>query len=105
VPSKFVSCRRHRRASIVVANYEADAQLVKLRSDEAINLVYSAAQDSDFLVYQGMGEIIYDLHDDGSFKLVDLHRDVLGKKIKECNLKPSGAISSNLTGRCTSSRC
>ena len=39
--------------------YEADAQLAKLRTDGAIDLVYSAAQDSDFLVYHGMGEIIY----------------------------------------------
>ena len=88
VPSEFVSWVIQHvgatvGASIVVANYEADAQLAKLRSDGAIDLVYSAAQDSDFLVYQGMGEIIYDLHNDGSFKLVDLHRDVLGKKIKE----------------------
>ena len=65
--------------------YEADAQLAKLRTDGAIDLVYSAAQDSDFLVYHGMGEIIYDLRNDGSFKAVDLERDVLGKVIGQFN--------------------
>ena len=106
VPSEFVSWVIQHvgatvGASIVVANYEADAQLAKLRSDGAIDLVYSAAQDSDFLVYQGMGEIIYDLHSDGSFKLVDLHRDVLGKKIKEFDF----ACWSETTFRVWSAAC
>ena len=34
---------------VVVANYEADAQLAKLAKDGEVDLVYSAAQDSDFL--------------------------------------------------------
>lgn len=106
MPSEFVSWVIQHvgatvGASIVVANYEADAQLAKLRSDGAIDLVYSAAQDSDFLVYQGMGEIIYDLHNDGSFKLVDLHRDVLGKKIKEFDF----ACWSETTFRVWSAAC
>ena len=43
--------------------------------------MYSAAQDSDFLVYPGMGEIMYDLKLDGTFHSVSLDRDVLGKKV------------------------
>ena len=50
-----------------------------------IDLVYSAAQDSDFLVYHGMGDIMYELHNDGSFKLVFLELDVLGKVIGQFN--------------------
>ena len=46
-----------------------------------IDLVYSAAQDSDFLLYPGMGEIMYDLKADGSFHAVSLERDVLGKRV------------------------
>ena len=46
-----------------------------------IDLVYSAAQDSDFLLYPGMGEIMYDLRADGSFHAVSLERDVLGKRV------------------------
>ena len=68
-----------RRCEVLVANYEADAQLAKL------DLVYSATQDSDFLVYNGMGEIMYDLRNDGSFKLIDLQCDVLGKVMGQFN--------------------
>ena len=97
------------RASVVVANYEADAQLAQLKvslpsmpcalpvlpaftltcislvfalqMSGAIDLVYSAAQDSDFLLYPGMGEIMYDFKHDSSFHVVDLDRDVLGLRV------------------------
>jgi hypothetical protein len=51
-----------------------------------IDRVYSAAQDSDFLLYDGMGDIIYDLKTDGSFHSIDLERDVLGQVVGQCNL-------------------
>ena len=50
-----------------------------------MDYVYSAAQDSDFLLYEGMGEIIYDLKADGSFHSVELERDVLGKVVGSYN--------------------
>ena len=50
-----------------------------------IDRVYSAAQDSDFLVYDGMGDIIYDLKSDGSFHSIMLERDVLGQVVGQYN--------------------
>ena len=45
----------------------------------------SAAEYSDFLLYEGMGDIMYDLRWDGSFHSIDLERDVFGKAIGAYN--------------------
>jgi 5'-3' exonuclease len=76
VPDEFVSwfiehVKDVPNVRLVVANYEADAQLAKLAADGELDLVYSAAQDSDFLLYNGMGDIMYDLRQDGAFHRIN----------------------------------
>lgn len=92
VPDEFVSwfieyIRDVPNVRLVVANYEADAQLAKLAMDGELDLVYSAAQDSDFLLYSGMGNIMYDLRGDGSFHRINYELDVHGKIIGQFNFQ------------------
>jgi 5'-3' exonuclease len=90
VPDEFISwviehVQNVSDVSVVVANYEADAQLAKLAKDGVVDLVYSAAQDSDFLLYSGMGDIMYDLRQDGTFKRINYEADVHGRAIEQFN--------------------
>ena len=92
VPDEFVSwfiehIKDVPNVRLVVANYEADAQLAKLALDGELDLVYSAAQDSDFLLYSGMGDIMYDLRQDGSFHRINYESDVHGKRIGQFNFQ------------------
>ncbi|KAL1514704.1 hypothetical protein AB1Y20_003791 [Prymnesium parvum] len=68
-PAEFISwiiaeCSKQPRVRCVVAPYEADAQLAWLERAGEVTVVYSAAEDSDFIVY-GMRRVIYDVRADG----------------------------------------
>jgi hypothetical protein len=96
VPDEFVSwviehVKNVPAVRVVVANYEADAQLAKLAADGEVDIVYSAAQDSDFLLYSGMGDIMYDLRGDGTFHRINFEADVLGKAIGQFNFRDGTA--------------
>ncbi|KAL1529471.1 hypothetical protein AB1Y20_000418 [Prymnesium parvum] len=63
-PAEFVSwiiaeCSKQPRVRCVVAPYDANAQLAWLERAGEETVVYSAAEDSDFIVY-GM-RVIYDV--------------------------------------------
>ncbi|KAL1530644.1 hypothetical protein AB1Y20_001544 [Prymnesium parvum] len=71
VPSSFTSWilthfQKNNRVDVVVAAFEADAQLACLEANGQIDIVLSAAEDSDFIVY-GMRRVMYNLKQDGSF--------------------------------------
>ncbi|KAL1526239.1 hypothetical protein AB1Y20_014961 [Prymnesium parvum] len=86
VPSSFTSWilthfQKNNRVDVVVAAFEADAQLACLEANGQIDIVLSAAEDSDFIVY-GMRRVMYNLKQDGSFHEVAIFDDVLGKIVK-----------------------
>ena len=86
VPAGFVGWVLHHvagdgRVDVRVANYEADAQLAELQRAGHVDLVYSAAQDSDFLLYSGMRHIMYNVQKDGSYRVISLADDVLGNVV------------------------
>lgn len=87
IPDEFVSWiiqhgNATARVSVVIANYEADAQLHQLRLAGKIDRVLSAAEDSDFLVY-GMDNVMYGLRPDGAFHHISVHEQVIGQHIGE----------------------
>ena len=85
IPAEFISWiikqgNATANVSVVVANYEADAQLHQLQRAGKIDRVLSAAEDSDFLVY-GMDNVMYNLRADGAFHHISVHTQVIGQRI------------------------